>query len=601
MAASNQLKENMAVYNSAEHKTEEPGRKDMPREEVESNMQKNLPKIKTLDTNPKKKSSFVITGVVVAKSGLDHGNEECDSLDDLDETCETHTEDVSSDILDLSKNTDIEPDPSSTEDVSPNLEEPPRDAALTLGTRITDMTSRFKVVKIESKEPFQRGRWTCLDFLDPPAEKADKVIEEVGSGNSSAASSIHYVHGVDDPAKNPLGPTVVHAEGPPIVEPQPVHPVVSQPALQNGEYTPAPMSQASKSTSNLGILTSQAHDTGGSVTLNQVPDSGMAASQSQSAVSSSLQSNAQPVPTPSKPTNLPPSHVPTSTPSQDYVPNTFQDQGKIVTQTTNGHVPSKSQPKQTPSTLEPHAPNAVPTPCQPSVPQPSQTTVQSDQKKPKEFIAQVKEFVSAPGPDYLPPGQDYLHAVTDYLKSGQDYLPPTQNDYQASTANDLSKVKETPSSLTIPVVQSQELAGSNKTHVSAPPTNIPPAQNPKISDLNGATKPIPPIVSVAPKSNTGSPNNESVQSTENQLMGNVEISSFQPVVEEPSKPVTGTVESGSVDSEDEKKGAAAAAATKPSAQPLTQTQSILAPPLLEMVVTMNAGNTSLSKEEGDER
>ena len=59
-----------------------------------------------------------------------------------------------------------------------------------------------------------------------PAREGDKVDKDegVGSGNSSASSSIHYIHGVDDPAKNPLSGTVIHSEGHPIVEPQPVYP-----------------------------------------------------------------------------------------------------------------------------------------------------------------------------------------------------------------------------------------------------------------------------------------------------------------------------------------------------------------------------------------
>ena len=64
--------------------------------------------------------------------------------------------------------------------------------------------SRFKVVKIESKEPFKRGRWSCHDYLDPPTvEKSDSkppdLHETIGSGNSSNASSVHFVPGSEDP------------------------------------------------------------------------------------------------------------------------------------------------------------------------------------------------------------------------------------------------------------------------------------------------------------------------------------------------------------------------------------------------------------------
>lgn len=37
---------------------------------------------------------------------------------------------------------------------------------------ITGTKERFKVVKIESTEPFKRGRWTCMDYLDQPSVNA---------------------------------------------------------------------------------------------------------------------------------------------------------------------------------------------------------------------------------------------------------------------------------------------------------------------------------------------------------------------------------------------------------------------------------------------
>ncbi len=216
------------------------------RDETESVALKVIQKVRGVEGQHKKKSSFQITGVYPAvKSGLDPDG---DSLDDLDETAETHTEDVSSDIMDVSKTTDIDPDPSSAEEVpSPNHlvqdENTMKETSLIYheqnGTKDPkdpnkDLHSRFKVVKIESTEPFRRGRWLCHDFMAPAkdGEKTEKD-EGVGSGNSSAASSIHYIHGVDDPAKNPLSGTVIHSEGHPIVEPQPIYPTAQS---VNSEY-----------------------------------------------------------------------------------------------------------------------------------------------------------------------------------------------------------------------------------------------------------------------------------------------------------------------------------------------------------------------------
>ena len=240
------------VQNSSEPKSDDQNGRD----ESEQAPSRILQKVRNVDGQYKKKSSFQITGVYPAvKSGLDPDG---DSLDDLDETAETHTEDVSSDILDISKTTDIDPDPSSTEEISTpnhltNDESPGRDpTSLNLldgdpnGSRDRDnkdLQSRFKVVKIESTEPFRRGRWLCHDFIAPTkdgekkekGEKGEKD-EGVGSGNSSAASSIHYIHGVDDPAKNPLGGTVIHSDGHQIVEPQPVYPSTTQGQGLNSEY-----------------------------------------------------------------------------------------------------------------------------------------------------------------------------------------------------------------------------------------------------------------------------------------------------------------------------------------------------------------------------
>ncbi|ELU02292.1 hypothetical protein CAPTEDRAFT_213832 [Capitella teleta] len=250
-----------------------------------------------MQTPPKpKKGGFQITRVVTKAMGNHLTDDlENDSVDDLDET---NTEDMSSDIMDLStsKLTDIDKDPSSTDTIQSFVPEdtskeakpkstPPSasfQAPLTpnhtagsaqtpshlLATTaviqpILDakpnegQSTRFKVVKIESKEPFKRGRWMCLDFLDPPqkpivdgvdkvTDRTEKLPDEVGSGNSSAASSVHYVPGVDDPAN--LFSNIVYSEGAHmIVEPQPIRPMVggAQTIIANGgDYAPAGIATA---------------------------------------------------------------------------------------------------------------------------------------------------------------------------------------------------------------------------------------------------------------------------------------------------------------------------------------------------------------------
>lgn len=161
--------------------------RDVPAEYLQK-MAMGIPSNMIVNAN-KKKSSFQITSV----SAVKHSDGDADSMDDLDET---HTEDASSEVLDWSKTTDIEPDPSSTEETLGFVAEAIKERS--------DTTSRFKVVKIASKEPFKRGRWVCSDFSDEPSADRDKekgtsdIKKEEDfsvpvSENSSAASSVHYV------------------------------------------------------------------------------------------------------------------------------------------------------------------------------------------------------------------------------------------------------------------------------------------------------------------------------------------------------------------------------------------------------------------------
>ncbi|KAK3094859.1 hypothetical protein FSP39_007157 [Pinctada imbricata] len=166
----------------------------------------------------KKKSTFKITSITKNRGGsgeTTNTDADGDSLDDLDETVESHTEDVSSEILDNSKYDDVM-DQYSPLDESIGHESDIANHKEHSKEKSDVHSTRFKVVKIETKEPFRRGRWTCRDSLDTPvAEKSEtKLPEEKGrnSGNSSACSSVNYVEGVDDPAKNPLSTTMPVSE-----------------------------------------------------------------------------------------------------------------------------------------------------------------------------------------------------------------------------------------------------------------------------------------------------------------------------------------------------------------------------------------------------
>ncbi|NP_001084750.1 TSC22 domain family member 2 S homeolog [Xenopus laevis] len=168
----------------------------------------------------KKKSCFQITSVITAQSA-NSITEETESLDDPDES---RTEDVSSEIFDVSRATDYGPEDvvgrSSSEEtlsnvceaetpgsVSPNLPHEGigliganggaasrgsgQGAALGLANQVSTATatptassvaqvtsqspattatcsSRFRVIKLDhgSGEPYRRGRWTCTEYYD---------------------------------------------------------------------------------------------------------------------------------------------------------------------------------------------------------------------------------------------------------------------------------------------------------------------------------------------------------------------------------------------------------------------------------------------------
>ena len=180
--------ENMSV--SSDATASQHNLKDNGREENDLRGNQSNPKVDA----PKKKTTFKITSVTKSSQRGGSGDltqdNDLDSQDDLDETVDSHTEDLSSEIYDTnSKATDTDN----------------QDPLLTPEEVIKEKPARFKVVKVETKEPFKRGRWFCYDYLDAP-EKSENKQEEihVNSGNSSAANSVHYVHGVDDPSKNPL-------------------------------------------------------------------------------------------------------------------------------------------------------------------------------------------------------------------------------------------------------------------------------------------------------------------------------------------------------------------------------------------------------------
>ena len=177
----------------------------------------------TKASDPARKKTFKI--ISVKKGGTGSGDlvtdNDADSVDGLDES---QTEDLSSEFYDSSKATDLDAD---------GQDQPLTPDEVTSTTTIVmkqkpdqNSQSRFKVVKIETKEPFRRGKWLCHDFFDsaPAAvvtlngSKAieDSIIQSALSGTLSSSTSVHYVHDVNESSSNlfvapvvPLSPSSV--------------------------------------------------------------------------------------------------------------------------------------------------------------------------------------------------------------------------------------------------------------------------------------------------------------------------------------------------------------------------------------------------------
>lgn len=147
----------------------------------------------------KKKSCFQITSVTTAQAASSI-TEDTESLDDPDES---RTEDVSSEIFDVSRATDYGPEEvverSSSEEtlnnvgeadtpgtMSPNVPHegsliriappsqpaPATAAPAPVTAQAATCSSRFRVIKLDhsSGEPYRRGRWTCTEYYDKDSD-----------------------------------------------------------------------------------------------------------------------------------------------------------------------------------------------------------------------------------------------------------------------------------------------------------------------------------------------------------------------------------------------------------------------------------------------
>lgn len=173
----------------------------------------------TKSADPARKKMFKITSVKKGGNGDIAVDNDADSIDGLDES---QTEDFSSELYDCSKATDLDMD------IQDYINIPLTPDEVTSTTTIMvkqkpdhNSQSRFKVVKIETKEPFRRGKWVCYDFYDT-AQGTVVTVEKNGSHigedsiNSAPTDShsfqgpVHYhVHDVNDSSSNIFIPPVI--------------------------------------------------------------------------------------------------------------------------------------------------------------------------------------------------------------------------------------------------------------------------------------------------------------------------------------------------------------------------------------------------------
>lgn len=184
-------------------------------EPQQTGQQVKSPSSNNLDPNnskQKKSSSFQITSVTVSSSVSNDGED--DSCGEVEtEPSEAggsrNFNDLEAEIFDkedecdsTSVNSSV-PVSSTTQNHQPQQVNQSTEAGAigsSLKTVVEDkdqqgLQRRFRVVKIESSEPFKRGRWLCMDFLDNPSvQQSVSIREEPASSHSSTGSLTENLH-----------------------------------------------------------------------------------------------------------------------------------------------------------------------------------------------------------------------------------------------------------------------------------------------------------------------------------------------------------------------------------------------------------------------
>jgi len=145
------------------------------------------------------KSVFQITSMV--RNGADGG-------DAVNEAHKAESSVVTSEVDKMSTST-------KEHDLTTTAEHPlPLANILNKEIKHTGVQSRFRIVKIESKGQFKRGRWMCRDFADPPEAKASEVTETQSAGSTTTTEPVFYVQG----AGQTVSQLIFYSEGHPVLE-----------------------------------------------------------------------------------------------------------------------------------------------------------------------------------------------------------------------------------------------------------------------------------------------------------------------------------------------------------------------------------------------
>lgn len=149
-----------------------------------------LPLVGTAGPDGKKSSSFQITSVTVSSGASNDGED--DSCGEVEDSSEAGGSSRLTDYELFLDNGDGDSDLSVTSVGGVPVTVVQQSSGDGVHSKADDKDHgwqrRFRVVKIESAEPFKRGRWLCMDFQDQPAVLNNLSRDEPGSGASSSTS-----------------------------------------------------------------------------------------------------------------------------------------------------------------------------------------------------------------------------------------------------------------------------------------------------------------------------------------------------------------------------------------------------------------------------